>query len=694
MTDDGCQKRLSRTEKIVNRKLKHMFQSSLKLIFRNWWRNKTFTLISILSLTVGIACTALLISFVSYENGIEKSNPNRDKLVWVIQTLPTGTRTGYMHKGAPEQMKGKYPEVEDFLQLNSFGIQYVEVYNQRFENFLILNVDASFPTFFPFDLAYGSWKSLENPQSIIISEKQAEKLFGKKNAVGEQVTVSKNVSGKEITTVYNIGGVVKTRRQSAVTFDGLICNPVENWGGPTLLMMSENANLAQFEEKVKNDKIPTLAGGQYFLIPLDEAISTSYNSQELTYWHLRNESLLFVGLISAVLVLVIAVFNYANLSFSRVLQQIKTLHVQKLMGAKTTDVQLQIFLDTFLAVFISFILAVLMMHDILPAFNQLVSVDFSPEYFYSKDFFPLLVLMVFLLAVIPSLFLVRKISRMSGSSYRMFFITRKNRWVGALVTVQFVIAIALIIAAITAIRQVELVKSNGDRYRDMIEIGDVMGEKPIAEFGTQLKNVNGIREYSFGYGGLMSSYIMYNAIQKKNGEKTESEILLLGGDKSLFNTLQLTQIAGEDWETSIEKYPNPVFVNKSLADLADVPPADMIGTRLRNYVAYDSIWVVAGVVEDFYLNSLEKKAYPALVKYIDKSENYNNVYIRLGNKNDGDIIQNIKQAWEKVYPQDFLHIGLSMTFSCNATARFLKCRACCKCIRSSAFCSSVLGCLE
>ena len=66
-----------------------MFKTALKLIFRNWWRNKTFTLISILSLTVGIACTALLISFVSYEYGIEKNNPNRNKLVWVMQDMPS-----------------------------------------------------------------------------------------------------------------------------------------------------------------------------------------------------------------------------------------------------------------------------------------------------------------------------------------------------------------------------------------------------------------------------------------------------------------------------------------------------------------------------------------------------------------------------------------------------------------------------
>ncbi len=95
---------------------------------------------------------------------------------------------------------------------------------------------------------------------------------------------------------------------------------------------------------------------------------------------------MLVGLISAILVFLTAVFNYVNMSFSRVLQQVKALHTQKLMGARESDVRIQIFADTFLAVLISFVLAILMMHDLLPVFNQVVSVDFSPGYFYSKDF--------------------------------------------------------------------------------------------------------------------------------------------------------------------------------------------------------------------------------------------------------------------------------------------------------------------
>lgn len=156
-----------------------MFKTALKLILRNWWRNKTFMLISIISLTVGIAFTALLMSFVSYENGIEKNNPNLNKIVWVMQnTQPnSGNNWAYMRNDIAEQVKQNYPEVEELLQISNPWINYVEINNQKFDEFLMLNADISFSSFFPHEMLYGSWKALEDPQAIIITEEQANRFF-------------------------------------------------------------------------------------------------------------------------------------------------------------------------------------------------------------------------------------------------------------------------------------------------------------------------------------------------------------------------------------------------------------------------------------------------------------------------------------------------------------------------------------
>ncbi len=645
-----------------------MFKTTLKLIFRNWWHNKTFTLISIISLTVGIACTTLLISFVSYEYGIEKNNPNRDRLVWVMQDMPSkpGEKVAYTHKGAPEQMKGKYPEVEDFLQLNSFGIKHIEVNNQSLNPIEILNVSTSFPNFFPFELLYGSWNALNNPQSIIISEKQAKRLFGNENVIGEQITVCEDNSGADIKKVYTIGAVAKNREQSAIVFDALICNPEENWGGPTFFITSKNSNLNLFEEKVKKDKIPTLAGGQYYFFTFDKAISSTYNQQEISFFHHRKESLLWVGLVSAILVFFIAIFNYVNMSFSRLLQQIKTLHTQKLMGAKPSDVRLQIFLDTFLTVFISFLLAMLMMHDLLPVFNQVVSVDFSSAYFYSRDFFPLLILFILLLTVFPSWIMSRKISRLSGSDYRMFFVTKKNRWIGMLVTLQFIIAFALIIVTITANRQVNLVKENGNRYRNLIEVVGKMEEGKLRELQSRIRTIPGVSDVSTGDLPIMNTWIMHAKLRKENGEEIETPILRFSGDEELPNILKLRQLFGDDWSTALQTNPNSVLMNKTFAEILGKSEAELIGEPLLKYLnAGDSISVIAGIVENFYFNSLEEKTMAVVIEPFSYNEKYNSTLrVRLDEKNNTETLATIKSVWQQILPETyFSHIDTYNVFA-------------------------------
>lgn len=632
-----------------------MFKTSLKFIFRSWWRNKTFTLISLISLTVGIACTALLISFVSYEYGIEKNNSNRWKLVWVMQDMPSnpGEKVAYMSSDVPQQLKEKYPEVEDFLQLNSFDIKYVEINNQRFDPIQIINVDKSFPQFFPFRLLYGSWEALNNPQSIVISEQMAQRFFGNENALGKQITVCSEGFDSEVITVYTVGAVTRNRPQSAVIFDGLICDPDNNWGGPTLLMMPPNTNLSQFETKVKTDKIPTLSEGQYYFHTFNQAISSTYTQQELTYWHYRKNNLLMVGLISAILVFLIAIFNYVNMGFSRILQQVKTLHSQKLMGAKPTDVRWQIFLDTFLTVFISFVLAMLLMHDLLPVFNQIVAVDFSSKYFYSKDFFPLLILLIFLLTVIPARIMSRKISRLSENDYRKFFVTRKKRWIGSLVTVQFVIALTLIIATITVTQQVNLVKQNGNRYRNLIEISEVMEIQELQKFTALIKNISGISGISIGDLPMMNAGIMPGTLRKETGEEIEMTMWQLSGDEELLNILNLRQLSGEDWKSLFQTNPHSVLVNKTFADALGKSETELNNESLSKYFnSGDSLLIIAGVVEDFYFNSLEKNNTATVIgQYVFDPGYTSTLRIRLKDKNNSETFSAIKSAWGQTFSE-------------------------------------------
>lgn len=634
-----------------------MFKTSLKLIFRNWWRNKTFTLISILSLTVGIACTNLLGAFVAYEYGIENANPNKNRIIWATQDMPSnpGKKVAYMQKGIPEQLKEKYPEVKNFIQLNSSTLINIEVNHQTFEPIEVLNVNPSFPDFFPFELLYGSWSAFNDPKSIIISETQAKRFFGNENALGKQIVLVEQGFDEANRKEFTIGAVTKTRAQSAIKFDALFCDPENAWGGPTLLMMTQETDVRAFEDKVKKDVIPTLDGGQYYFTTLDKAISQNYNEQELEYWHYRKNALLLVGLVSAILVFLIAVFNYVNISFSRVLQQVKSIHTQKLMGARPVDIRWQLFGDTFLMVFISFVLSLLLLFDILPLFNRIVSAEFNSSFFFSREFSPFFITLLILLTVIPALIMSRKISRLSGNDYRMFFVKKKNYWVSALVTIQFIIAISLIIGMITANQQMNLVKQAGNRYLNLIEIGGQIGGSDLKPLYGKLHGISGITDISMADKSLMNAWFLHGTLVKENGETTGAVILHLSGNDDFLRTIQLRQLSGDAWEKQSEKYAQSVFVNKAFADMAERSIDELIGQPLHTFLETgNKESVIAGVLDNFYFNTLENKASPAMIEYLPSTTNeFTTIQIRLYSQHQEETIAAIRKVWEQTFPDTY-----------------------------------------
>lgn len=109
----------------------------------------------------------------------------------------------------------------------------------------------------------------------------------------------------------------------------------------------------QFAQKIKADGVPTLQQekGRYYFYTLQESYFQHYTQESIPYIARSQQTLLLIGLISALLILLIACSNYINLSFSRILQQIRIIHTQKkLMGATQAEMNYQLFLDTFLTV--------------------------------------------------------------------------------------------------------------------------------------------------------------------------------------------------------------------------------------------------------------------------------------------------------------------------------------------------------
>lgn len=647
---------------------------TLKMILRSWWRNKVFFLVSVASLALGLACTNLLMTYFVHEHGLEGSNPDRDRIVFLRQDDPMneGKRVAYAAADIPQRLKDSYAEVEDYLRLGKLDMLSCKVDGRKVDGSLILlSADTTLTRFFDYRTAQGSLEQvLHRPDQVALSAACARKLFGGGEAFGRHIEVQSESRGRQ---TYQVAAVLEERGQSLLQFDMLTAQTSDYWGGPTLLKLSPGADAVRLADKINADQVPTLMPGQtkYHLDPLEAVCFTTpddASQQTLDYISQTPVQTLYISLLAAVLILVIACCNYTNMSLSRLLQQLRMIHVEKLMGGTLRSIRLQLFGDAFLTVVLAFILSMLLVNDCLAVFNGLLGSRLTMGFFFSSRMLPWLLVFVLVMSVVPAWYISRRLSRLSFSQYRTLYGgRRKQRFVAVLVTVQFAISIGLLLATLTARRQMRLTERQADRYADCIEIGDGFGA-PLAPLKAELeKRVQGIESVTLSNGPVLNAWIRQLTVKRPDGSEVHTNLLALEGDTSLLHTLRMEQLSGERPARLLEQMARPVLVNESFVRQLVPAGTDPVGRSLREFDAEadDSLAVVAGVVRDFSVNSLEEAVTPLVVSLLSESglQKAACLQIRLRPESRTEALQQIESVWDEMNPgQPFRYTDMHREF--------------------------------
>lgn len=647
---------------------------TLKMIVRSWWRNKVFFLVSVASLALGLACTNLLMTYFVHEHGLEGRNPDRDRIVFLQQDDPMneGKRVAYAAAEIPQRLKNSYAEVEDYLRMGTLHLLSCKVDGQKVEsNFIVLSTDTTLTRFFDYRAAEGNLEqALRQPNKVALSAACARKLFGSREAVGQHIEVQMEGGDRQ---TYEVAAVLKEREQSLLRFDMLTASAANYWGGPTLLKLSKGTNAARLADKINADKVPTMLPDQtkYYLDPLEAVCFTTpddASQQVLDYISQTPVQTLYISLLAAVLILVIACCNYTNMSLSRLLQQLRMIHVEKLMGGTLQHIRMQLFGDAFLTVILAFGVSLLLINDCLAIFNDLVGAQLTMGFFFSSQALPWLLVFVLLMSVIPAWYISRKLSRLSFSEYRTLYSgRRKQRFVAVLVTVQFAISIGLLLATLVARKQMSFTGQQALRYKDCIEIGDAFGA-PLAPFKAELeKQVRGIESMTLSKASILNAWIRQLTIQVPGGEEVRTNLLTLEGDTTLLHTLRIEQLSGDRPNRLLEQKIRPVLVNESFIRLLVPVGTEVIGHSLREFdpEASDSLAVVAGVVRDFAVNSLEESVTPLVISLLSTTDLQKGFYlqVRLQPENRAESLRQIEAVWNKFYPgQPFQYTDMHQEF--------------------------------
>lgn len=649
---------------------------SLKLVLRNWRHNKTFAVISILSLAIGIACTNLLVAYVIYEYNVEGDNPKKERIYYMAQDSPmtTGERISYVVGDIPPLLKEKYAEIEDYLRFNTEDIKYTLINNVRQEPILIVTTDPSFSRFFPYEVLEGDLnEALTKPNLLALSESCARKLFGKTNALGKLVTFGSQREGlgpkpnaQSGMLTYQVAAVLKDRTHPFVTFDALTRNPDDFNGGTTLLLTNRPLDTKAFPLQLRKDKVPTLQmeKGQYYFHSLQDSYFQDkiYTMETIPYFNRSQRTLTYVGLISAILILLIACFNYINLSFSRVLQQIRMIHTQKLMGATTIEINGQLFTDTFLTVLIAFLLSLLITHDLLPVFNRIVSSQMPGSFFFSGEVLPAIAAFILLLSLIPAIYVSRKIAGLSQSGYQLFFTgNRKRRIVTTLSIAQFVISIGLVFATLTVRAQLNLTEQRGERFRNLIEMGGWTGNIDYKALGKALKDRPQIQEIALSQSSVQFFGLRQLVIQNEDGSETYTSMGQFSGGRDFLKVMRLNVLEGLSVDQALERYQNPVYVNKAYAERllpkGENPVGKPVTLYYKDYTrtgqTEETPSIIAGIIDNMYTGTMEKEVYPCITYITETGAPAPFIQIRLDESHKKESLAYIREVWEKMNPDTY-----------------------------------------
>jgi putative ABC transport system permease protein len=405
-----------------------MLKNYIKIALRNLWKNKGFAIINISGLMVAFCIGSLLILTAYFQLTFDSFHQNSKQ---IYQAYFNFNEDGDI-KQSPETplplydaLKAEFDEIEGLSRVNMGRKTVVTANNKTIEK-LVVYADHDFFSMFTFPLKNGSSKTaLADIQNMVISQNTAEALFGKENPVGKTILLGKK--GEEIPFI--VSAVAdECPYNSTIKFDA-ICRmeakpnfqqDKSDWGNNAhslFVMLSKNTNATKVEQKLvaftkkyypqefenKNSKIENIF--QIKLLNLskvhfDKAVSAGKSAPIAIVYAL-------IGL--AVFILLIACFNFINLSIAKNFKRAKEMGVRKTLGALKGSLFIQLWSESVLICLVGFVLGFSLVISALPIFNAQFNAKISTDFLFQPLF----------LAIMTGLFVVVTLIAGGYPAYKM-----------------------------------------------------------------------------------------------------------------------------------------------------------------------------------------------------------------------------------------------------------------------------------
>ena len=605
--------------------MKNMFTNYLKIAWRNLLRNKGFSVLNIVGLSIGLAVTALILIWINFELGFDKFHEKTDRIYQVNNQYPVEGEI-WTWNSTPKIMASviekDYPEVEGVSRY-FYETPFLFSRDEKRIKSTGTIVDPDFLKMFSFPLVEGDIETVfEEVNSVVITQKFAAKMFGDESPMGKIVKVD-NVDNFKVT-----GILEDLPENTEFTFEFLMPWAYlkqkdwddENWGNnsiATYVLLKEGTDYAVFSEKIKSlrknydQESPEM---ETLLYPFSRTwlYNEFENGKEIGG---RIALIQMFGIIAAI-ILIIACINFMNLSTARSEKRAKEVGIRKVIGAEKCSLVAQFLGESILISCISGMLAFLMVMLTLPQFSIFVdkplSLDVTTPLFWLSAVGMILFTGI-LAGSYPALYLSGfKPSAVLKGTFKKMNGTVTPRKV--MVVLQFAAAIILITASIIVTQQLQKVQDRQSGYIKnnliyTIMEGDVeqnymLIKEELLTSGTATSVTKTSAPITEGWSNTWG----FEWTGKEEGNKTIVQRFI--ADDAIAKTTGIELIEGRDFD--LKKYPTDstaAIINEAAVALMNFD--EPLGQIIKDNGIE---WHVVGVAKDFVLNSPFQKIQPMVIE--------------------------------------------------------------------------------
>ena len=661
----------------------------IKIAFRNILKDRVYSFINLIGLTIGISFSFLIYLYVSHELSYDKHISEHENVYKIACDF---TLDGHkdVYGNTPRPMGGRlveeYPGITASVKMYGYGglqqhrgmLWNGENYTSSQQAFL---ADTSFFEVFRLPLIEGNPETaLKDPNTIVLSRSMAKNLFGDESAMGKTVELE-NDEHAIVTGIFeDMTNPTHLPMDVIISYRTFFSDPEREvyWYGahvytyvrttPEFKPSDVNNNWEPFFNKYMKERFDQLNGTAEIIFQPVASLHLAPENIWEPYPH-GSEQNVYIFSIVGIFLLIVACFNYTNLALSKSLSRSKEVGVRKALGANKFSLRMQFIVESIAIALIATIISISLISIILPIFNQLVDQNLTLDFINHPQKLLILLGIGILVGFISGLYPAFQISALQaalvlkglnakGQDSQMT--VRKS-----LVTFQQVISLAMIIGTLVVIDQVNYIRHMDYGFNKenlmAIELKDTVVRNHIKPFIQELNLIKGVKNVTRvndlpGDGINQFSYTVEHA----NGEYESIPAQIFQVSDNAFETLEIKVLAGREFKPE-DADMTSVYINRFQANYLGYTPEEAVGARFNFGDDDEEERTIIGVVEDFILRSASEPLQNTTISYDHRGRRY--MLIRLEDDNQQETINDIKSQFDKygsVYPFSYRFISDNM----------------------------------